>query len=89
MTPGNCEPHAICSGDEDDDDGAGDAGDGGEGDVEVGGDGVIWLYAANMLPIATTTAAIPVRIPGNDVQKDFLLSSPITNFTISYTDNMP
>src|SRR6476620_1138466 len=89
MTPGNCAPHANCCGDEDDDDGAGDAGGGGEGDVEVGGDGVIWLYAANMPPTATMTVAIPVRIPGNDVQNGFLLSSPITNFTISNTDNMP
>jgi hypothetical protein len=54
-----------------------------EGDAG-GGDGVTWLYAASIPPTAATTAATPVRIPGKDVQNDFLLSSPIYNINISY-----
>ena len=60
---------------------------GGDGDNDGGEDGgATWLYAANMPPTATMTAATPVRIPGNDVQNDFLFSSPIANFTISYSE---
>jgi hypothetical protein len=81
MTRGSCVPHTTCC-DGDDEGRFEEGGDGGD-------DGEIWLYAANMPPTATMTAAIPVRIPGNDVQNDFLLSSPIANFTISYFDNMP
>lgn len=37
---------------------------------------------AEMPPIAVIIAAIPVRIPGIDVQNDFLWSSPIASFTL-------
>jgi hypothetical protein len=36
--------------------------------------------------MAPMSAATPVRIPGKDVQNDFLLSSPIPSFTMSYSD---
>jgi hypothetical protein len=86
MTPGDCVPHTNCCVEEGDEDG--DEGDaGGEGEGDAGGEGVTWLYAASIPPAATMTAATPVRIPGKDVQNDFLLSSPIANFTISYSDN--
>jgi hypothetical protein len=44
-------------------------------------------YTVCIPPTAATTAAIPVRIPGNDVQND-LLPSPIANFTFSHSDNI-
>ena len=83
MTPGSCVPHTdCCDGGEDDmveGDGVVEVD---EGD-DVGDEGVVvWLYAASIPPTATITAATPVRIPGKDVQNDFLLSSPIANHTI-------
>jgi hypothetical protein len=69
VIPGSCVPHTTCC-------------DDGDGEDAGGGDGLIWLYAVNIPPTATMTAAIPVRIPGKDVQNGFLLSSPIANFTI-------
>ena len=88
MAPGGCVPHPICCGGGDcSDAGGGDVVDESEGEGED--DGVTWLYAASIPPTATMTAAIPVRIPGKDVQNDFLLSSsPIANFTISYSYNI-
>ena len=50
-----------------------------EGEVTAGvagvDDGEPICNVARMPPIATMTAAIPVRIPGIDVQNDFLWSS--------------
>ena len=60
-----------------------------EGKDDTGGEGLAWLYAASIPPTATMTAATSVRIPGKEVQNDFLLLSPIASFTISYFDDMP
>ena len=81
-TPSNCVPQTGCCNDDGGIVGVGNVVGCGFGDEFC--DGAMLLYAARMPPTATMTAATPVRMPGKDVQNDFLLSSPTANSTLLF-----